>query len=352
MKVGLDCRMITHPGIGTYIKGLLDEFSVRGGNNNNQNFLLFGNRNDLKDYNNFEIRQFNSPIYSIQEQIIGATVFKNIDLLHVPHFNIPLGYQGKLVTTIHDLIYLHSDGFLRKQYTKLMISRVIKKASLIIAVSSNTKKDLLKLFPDINSDGINVIYEAARKVFRKINDLEVLNKTKNKYNLPNKFILYVGSIKKHKNLPALIEAYSKIKHKISEKLVLVGRSRKKSCYWEGVTYLGEVPLEDLVNIYNLASLFVMPSSYEGFGLPILEAFNCGLPVVSSNAASLPEVVGDAGILVDPFNTSMMAENILRVLTNNEFKKELIDKGFRQSQKFSWESCAIKTLEVYKKALYV
>ncbi|MEW6407150.1 MAG: glycosyltransferase family 1 protein [Patescibacteria group bacterium] len=352
MRVGIDCRMITHPGIGTYIKGLLDEFSKTS-----KNFVIFGDKSDLKTYAGFQIVEFKSPIYSLSEQLTGPSIFKNLDLLHVPHFNIPLNYKGKLVVTIHDIIYLFGNKFLpRNFYANFMIKNCLCRANKIIVVSRNTKNDLKKYFPDSETSKIEIIYEASRPVFCKINNQEILTQTKNKYNLPNKFILYVGSIREHKNLKTLINAYMRIKNRVDEALILVGRLDKREkqilnlIKKNNIIYVGEVPEKDLVSIYNLASLFVMPSLYEGFGLPILEAMSCGVPVVSSRAASLPEVVGDAGMLVNPKNSEAFSEAIYSILCNNQLRDNLIKLGFEQVKKFSWRTCAEKTLEVYNNAL--
>ena len=217
--------MITHPGIGTYIKGLLDEFIKT-----NREFILYGSKTELENYRKFEIIEFSHPIYSLSEQF-SLPYKNNLDLLHVPHFNIPLNYKRNIVSTIHDLIYLFDNksprALIRNVYTNFMIKNCFKKAKKIIAVSENTRDDLKKYYPNENFSKINIIHEASRSIFCKITKSEILLKTKNKYNLPDKFILYVRSIRKHKNLPTLIKAYLKLKNKIKEKLIFVGRVDKK-----------------------------------------------------------------------------------------------------------------------------
>ena len=166
--------------------------------------------------------------------------------------------------------------------------------------------------------------------------------------------MFVGSLKKHKNIERLIDAYIDLKSKgIQHKLVIIGRYRpreaeiQKKIELTDALYLGEVPIEDLAVIYNLASLLIIPSLYEGFGLPAIEAMACGIPVVASSAASLPEVVGDAGILFDPYDASDISNKIYAVLKDEDLRRELIEKGLKRASAFSWEKAAKQTLELYQ-----
>ena len=181
-----------------------------------------------------------------------------------------------------------------------------------------------------------------------------------KYQLPRSYLFYVGNISKHKNVDKIIEAFKKIKSKTNYKLVIAGKLSfgskdikkkiKDLDLQDDVIFTGYVPEEDLPALYNGASLFVYPSFYEGFGLPPLEAMQCGCPVITSNTSSLPEVVGNAGIMVDPNDVDELAKQMERVLTNKKLQQKMRKAGLKQAKKFSWEKCARETLKVYEEVL--
>ena len=359
MKIGFDARMISHPGIGRYMHNLLNAMLKL---NTGHEFILFGDKAKLKNYTYHltpcEIVHWNAPIYSLREQITQPFSRYKLDILHCPHFNTPYFYNGRLIVTIHDLIYLifqqSCPSKLAKLYANIMASRSAAKSDHIIAVSENTKKDILRFFKKAEPSKIKVIYEAADPHFKIIDDQEKLTDIKKRYNLPDKFILFVGSLKYHKNLITAMEAFSKLKEKVSDcSFVVVGRSSrresrlKKMVTSQEIIYLGEVPSEDLVTIYNLSTVLLHPSLYEGFGLTILEAMACGIPVVSSNAASLPEVGGDAVLYVNTNDAAGFSDALYKVLTNETLRKNLINKGLNRVKEFSWEKTARETLEMYK-----
>ncbi|MHC4726643.1 MAG: glycosyltransferase family 4 protein, partial [Planctomycetota bacterium] len=207
---------------------------------------------------------------------------------------------------------------------------------------------------------ITVTYEAADKIYRSITDTSCLNTIRQKYKLPHNFILYVGSLSPRKNIVRLLNAFSQICQRIPHSLVLTGsKSWKDSTVYhtmqelnlgDRIKQLGYVEPEDMPVLYNLAGAYVYPSLYEGFGLPVLEAMQCGCPVVASNATSIPEVAGDAAILVDPINTTAIAQSIYRVLSDSKLREELVYAGFQQAKKFSWEKCANTMLNIIRKQL--
>jgi glycosyltransferase involved in cell wall biosynthesis len=405
MRIGFDARMIAHPGIGRYIRSLLRGIIPLLGENE---LVLFGDEGRLLDSSalrpqndsdalrpqndsdalrpqndsdalwpqndkgvarndgNVKIVQWDAPIYSLQEQISWPFDKYGLDVVHIPHFNMP-GLIGigrrkgkeKIVLTVHDLIYTkfpQNLTIIKRVLARPIIKNSIEKADRIIAVSENTKKDIIGISA-CAKDKTNVIYEAADPVFRRINDINELKRIKEKYALKDNFILFVGSLKQHKNIKALISAWKLLRHKgIMPELVVIGRyhPRERDIFNDiktaGVKYIGEVSGQDVPAIYNMAKLFVMPSLYEGFGLPVLEAMACGVPVCSSNAAALPEVVGDAGLLFDPYNVDDMDEKIERILSDEGLRRDLIDKGLKRVNEFSWEKAAQETFRVYERAV--
>jgi glycosyltransferase involved in cell wall biosynthesis len=201
------------------------------------------------------------------------------------------------------------------------------------------------------------VYEAAQNNFKRIQVHKILNSIKQKYHLPDRFILFVGTLEPRKNIIRLLEAYARIKDKLPHKLVIAGtkgwlyqpifEAVKRLSLRNNVIFLGYVDDGNLPALYNLADLFVYPSIYEGFGLPVLEAMACGIPVITSNVSSLPEVAGDAAVLVDPYNVKELAGAMKHVLTNASLRKQVINKGFQQAKNFSWKKCARETLKVYE-----
>ncbi|OGH06537.1 MAG: hypothetical protein A2W22_05240 [Candidatus Levybacteria bacterium RBG_16_35_11] len=296
----------------------------------------------------------------------------DLDLIHIPYFEpffitLPIK-KIKTVVTVHDLTPLvfpkqFPSGIKGKVKWQIQKTR-LKKADYIITDSQSSKEDIIK-FTGISENRISVVYLAAGEEFKK---LEVGNwklKTKNKYDLPDQFGLYVGDVTWNKNLPKIIQAFENL----NLPLVLVGKAIKdeefdmsnpwnrdllevRSLVKEGknIKALGFVPTDDLIFLYNLATVFVMPSFYEGFGLPILEAMSCGCPVITSKEGSLKEIAGDAALFVDPYNQKEIEEAVIRVFNEEKLRKELSEKGLKQAKNFSWENTAKKTIEAYMKAL--
>lgn len=356
MKIAFDARMITHPGIGRYISNLLAAILKQGPGNQ---FILYGDPKELGAFRDMGIMKYTSPIYGLRECLFSPLNDRDSDLVHVPHFNVPFKPLENLVVTVHDLIHLklpRAFTFFKAMAVRPVILNGLRNAKKIIAVSENTKTDILELLPDVE-EKIKVIYEAADPVFRRIEDKNKAGEVRKKYNLPDDIILYVGSLKRHKNIERLVDCYTDLRFKgIRHRLVIIGRYSPreaqilKKIESTDARYLGEIPTEDLVAIYNLASLLVIPSLYEGFGLPALEAMACGLPVVASSASSLPEAVGDAGLLFDPLNTEEMADKIHSLLSDDQLRQSLIAKGLERAAAFSWERAASETLKVYEEVI--
>ena len=353
MKIAVDARMIKMSGIGTYIQNLMKNGCYN---------IALGNKEDINQYDkNIEIIDFNSPIYGIKEQL--KFPYKKLkkmkpDVLHVPHYNVPIFYRGKMVVTIHDLTHLVLPEFLpnkfAKYYAKFMVWVAIKKSSTILTDSENTKKDILKMFK-VKPEKIKVILLAVGEEFKKKEkkDIEYLY---DKFEIPKdkKLLMYVGNLKPHKNLERLLEAYSKIDNIENTRLILVGKAFEKYNVLEtrenelkiknNVIHTGIVSQEELVDLYNLADLFVFPSLYEGFGLPVLEALACGTPVICSNTSSIPEAGGEVVEYFNPYDINEITNCIEKELADNRMDRENVDNWLK---KFDWKHVLKNTVEVIK-----
>jgi glycosyltransferase involved in cell wall biosynthesis len=354
IKVFFDTRMVTHPGIGRYIKGIVQALW----RNPDIELILLGDRSAIKKFLNIDgtVVDFNYPIYSIQEQIGFCRIKKIVgnNILHVPHYNIPFLGHFNLVVTLHDLTHIiYPEGASNKfaaLYMRFAIKRALSLAKKIICVSLATQESLQKIFNPDNSV-VTVIQEGVSTIFSATSDTMSLAKIKAKYRLCDDFILYVGSIRKHKNIDSLINAFLKLTVTMPNlKLVLVGRLPQGPLRTEtGVTYLGEVADEDLPGFYRLARVFCNLSLYEGFSLTLLEAQKCGLAVVCSDIPIHRQTAGDAAVFVSATNIDQIREALYNVLANESLKRSLIAKGLENVNKFNWNLAAAKTLDVYKDA---
>jgi len=297
---------------------------------------------------------------------------ETVDIVHYPYFepfffSLPFKKFAPTVVTIHDMIPLVFPNFfppgIKGKLKWILQKKSLKTVSQIITDSMQSKADIIK-FTGISSEVINVIYLSSGENFVLLNNKHLLNKTRKKYNLPEKFGLYVGDITWNKNLPRLIRAFKKTEIP----LVMVGKALIETNYdrsnpWnqdrievqnlaesdQKIIRLGFVPDEDLVAIYNYATVFIMPSLYEGFGLPVLEAMNCGCPVITTEEGSLKEVAGSAAYFVNPNDIDNIAKGIVEVVGDKNLRKKMVENGFKQAKKFSWKKTVYETFGVYKKA---
>jgi glycosyltransferase involved in cell wall biosynthesis len=289
-------------------------------------------------------------------------MFPHVDLFHATDHLLPRFSGVKSVFTLHDLVfcfYPETHKLLNRWFLTLMMPRFLKAADAVIAVSEHTKKDAIHMY-GVHENKIKVIHEGVNAGFRR-RPADAVAAVRHRYSLPDRFILSVGTIEPRKNFTSLVEAYHALKNLGTDcRLVIVG---KRGWLYEGffrrlrelgledeVIFPGFVPDDDLPPLYSAADLFVFPSLYEGFGLPVLEAMACGTPVVTSNASSLPEVVGDAALLVDPNDVQALIRAMSAVLDDKDLRGELRAKGPRQAAKFSWENAAHETLAVYTSLL--
>ena len=361
MKIGIDvsCLAKQRTGIGIYTYNLIE------------NLLKIDNSGE---YCFFSASSFNLNVYSksskkvfscfpkkyttvFWEQLLLPLLIKRekIDLLHSPNYVSPYLSRVSTVITVYDLsafMFPDTHPILRQLRHRLFLSYSLKKSSKVITISENSKKDIQKYF-GTPKEKIEVVYPGVSSRFSRLDRRNI----KVSGDIPSSFFLYLGTLEPRKNLITLLRAFSKIRYKIDQKLVVVGGRGwyyhdifdlvKKLSIKEKVVFLGYLPDEVLVNIYNLADLFVYPSLYEGFGLPPLEAMACGCPVITSNTSSLPEAVGDAGIMIDPNDVEALAREMARVLADEKLRKEMSEKGLARAKLFSWEKCARETLQLYE-----
>jgi len=283
------------------------------------------------------------------------------EIFHATEHLLPRLKRCKTVLTVHDLIFaLFPEHHLplNKWFLNRFMPVFVRRADAIITISESSQRDLVRLY-NVPTERITVIYEGVDARFQSNSDPESSTSLRQRYHLPDRFILYVGTIEPRKNLTTLLEALKPLQGMYSGlKLVIAGRpgwlyqptfDRIKALGLEDqVRVLGYVPDEDLPALYRAAEVFVFPSLYEGFGLPPLEAMACGTPVICSNTSSLPEVVGDAGLLVNPHDVAAWTAALERLLSEAELRQELRQRGLHRATKFTWKEAAGRTLEVYQR----
>lgn len=366
MHIGIDARLVYHTraGIGEYTLRLTQALARTFGEHH---FTLLQDRRDKQSLlaaPNIKVAHTLVPSHHRLEQQLLPWVVNHLatDVFHSPDFIPPLHSAGPSVITIHDLAFLIYPHFLTRDSARYygQIDRAIRRANRIIAVSESTKHDLIKKL-GASEDKITVIYEAADPLFRPEEHAAALHHVQALFEIPEDFILFVGTIEPRKNIPGLLRAYRRLrdKYKLTPALVLAGApgwlsedvaklvndlELKAHCF-----FLGRVSSHDLLHLYNAAQCLAHPAFYEGFGVTPLEAMACGTPVVVSNVSSLPEVVGDAALLVDPKNDEEITVALWRVLTDAALRAQLRAKGLRRAEAFSWERAACQTMEVYRKA---
>jgi glycosyltransferase involved in cell wall biosynthesis len=284
------------------------------------------------------------------------------DVAHFTNGMMPIGSPVPTVITIHDMslrLYPRFHPLRRLLLLRPMTYVAIRQAQSMVAVSHSARRDLLRLH-GVAPDRVAVVHEAASPAFRPLSDRARLDDIRARYGLPPRFILYVGAIEPRKNLTRLMTAFAQARQAgIPHHLVCAGpygwASRDLAGRIErlGITravhFTGYVPFEHLPAIYNLGDFFVFPSLYEGFGLPVVEAMACGVPVLTSNTSSLGEIAGDAAETIDPMDTDAMAAAILRLATDAELRRDRAERGLRRARSFSWEQSAREMLAVYHRA---
>lgn len=368
MDIGLIANVIDgkRTGVGNYTYNLI------------KNLLKIDNENSYTLIHNI---QSSDEIYKDDEELIikypdipfRITVGNNIvtarkisqssfDIVHDPSQISPFLFRSdfKKVLTIHDLtpiIFPETHSVIHSLQQRLILPKTLKNIDKIVVVSRNTQLDVINHLK-VEEEKTELIYCGRDERFKPIKDEHELERIRKKYNLPSKFILDVSTLEPRKNISRLIEAFYQLKTKvhISHKLVIVGRKGWKSKEIfntiKRLNFQNEVMLTDYLNdedlpiVYNLADMLVYPSIYEGFGLPPLEAMASGCPVIASNTSSLPEVVSDAGILINPYNIDEIANAMYEVLNDDCLRENMIKKGLKRANLFSWDKTAKETIKLY------
>ncbi len=289
-----------------------------------------------------------------------ALLREHIDVVHV-QMAAPLLFPARIVVSLHDIVFERYPQFYPPDFVtrlRVTVPLTVRRAAAVLTVSEFSKRDIARRY-GVSPDKITVAPDAADPMFQLIQDVERLAMVRGRYGTGERFILYVGNLEPHKNLKTLIAAYIRLRQADAtrHKLVLVGRAfahdndilatAQASGYADDLVLTGYVPNEDLVALYNAADLFVFPSIFEGFGIPPLEAMACGTPVVTSNTSSLPEVVGDAALTVDPLDVEALAGAIARGVDDVDLRAELTARGLRRVRLFSWENTARTIKSVYQ-----
>ncbi|MCR4278277.1 MAG: glycosyltransferase family 4 protein [Candidatus Berkelbacteria bacterium] len=367
MKIGLDLRFWRSGtgGLGRYSRNLLKELLVIDQENSYTAIITPDDEPEF-DLHAPNLTKLVVPTvhYSMSEQTKLPRILKaqNFDLVHFTNFNHPILYRRPFVVTIHDLImHLYPTGAQKKSLIRKIAyrwtMRDCKRAKKIIVPSESTRRDLVGML-HYRHDKIVITPEGSEKMFRVHTEREKIA-VKERLGLPKKYLLFVSRWEAYKGLPALLTAHEKLAEQFPDLgLVICGRSdtqnpqiaelvKQKQAANPNIVTPGFVSDEDLAAIYSAALTYVHPSMYEGFGIMVLEAFASGVPVVTSNTSSLPEVVGDAGVSVDPKNLDELANAIEKILINKELAEELVAKGLERVKQYSWRQMAASTLAVYR-----
>ncbi len=298
----------------------------------------------------------------LAQPVLAAT--DRVDVLHALGYVQPLACPCRSVVTVHDLSFLLFPQYfnrINRLYLSHLTRLSTRRSDRVIAVSESTKRDLVRLI-GLPPEKIDVVHSAIQAGFQPIGDAALLRDFRRRHGLDDPFILFISTLEPRKNAERLILAYARLRQtgRVSHKLVLAGA---KGWRYEGIfarveelglgkdiIFPGFVPPVDIPLWYNCADLFVYPSLYEGFGSPPLESMACGTPVVASSGSSLPEVVGDAALLVEPTDVNALADAIWRILSDPSLRAELVQKGLRRVRQFSWEETARRTVQVYENTI--
>ncbi len=372
MRIGIDATALPPQpvGAGNYIIQLIRALASL---KVNDEFVIFAQQRgqaliSLPENDSFEwtiLEDRNPGSRLIWEQTLFPQLIKRsgVDLLHSMHYTRPVRLPCASVVTFHDMTFflypeLHTRA--KRLFFPLAIRASARQADALTAVSESTRQDAIRVL-GISPEKIAATQLGVDPAFRPINDAGFKRVIAEKYDLPERFILYVGLLEPRKNLPMLIRAYKRlIDGGENFKLVLVGRygwryeellRQINNLDLEGmVHFTGYVSQEDLPLVYNLSSLFVYPTLYEGFGLPALEAMACGVPVITTDVSSLPEIVGEAGILVPVNNVEALYGAMIAVLGDEDLRRKMINKGIQRAAKFTWEQTAKLTFQVYQQVM--
>jgi glycosyltransferase involved in cell wall biosynthesis len=366
MRIAIDARLSYYEqaGITQYTLNLIRALAEIDQENAYSILQRRPDQRTIIEQENFRRVSLLAPTHHPLEQyVLGLELLLHgkQDVIHCTDFIPPFYYRGPAVVTVHDLAFLLYPHFLTRKAARYygLIDRAVRHAEHVIAVSEATKRDIVRL-TGTPENKITVIYEAADSLYKPVDDQQALDRVHAQYHLPQQFILFVGTIEPRKNLPTLIRAYHGLveKYKSPADLAIVGRRGwlyddvynlvDQLGLRDRVHFLGRVPTLDLLYLYNASRMLVLPSYYEGFGLPPLEAMACGVPVIVSDTSVMPEVVGDAALRVPHEDVEGFTVAMWRLLTDHDLRADMIAKGTKRVKCFSWERAARETLQVYQK----
>ena len=368
MRIAIDARKLHDFGIGTYIRNVLRGLAAL---DRTTEYVVLCRPADVEATSQLgaNFRPVAEPArpYSVGEQIRIpiSLVRERAHLLHEPHYVLPSATRCRSVVTIHDCIHLmfpqYLPGSMAYLYARAMMWSAVNRSDRILTVSEASKRDILRFF-DIPPEKVVVIYNAIDERFLGPPNFEQMDLIRQRYQLDYPFLLYVGNIKPHKNVERLIDAFGMVRTKgLGDlRLVIIGDELSKYPALRQavhrhrldkyVRFLGFQPHDTLAGFYRLARAFVFPSLYEGFGLPPLEAMACGTPVVTSNVSSLPEIAGDAALLVDPYDRESIADAIRRAVTDEPLREVLSARGRARVRQFSWPQSVAAIHHIYMDVL--
>jgi glycosyltransferase involved in cell wall biosynthesis len=368
VRIAIDARKLRDYGIGTYVRNLLRHLARI---DSATDYVVICHQKDRSITSelgpNFRAVLDESQGYSFREQLTIPFDLRRerVDLFHAPHYVLPPLIPCRSVVTIHDCIHLRFPQYLPSRlahaYARSSLWIATHRSSRVLTVSEASKRDILKFF-HIPATKIDVIYNGIDERFWSSPAAEDVERIRERYQLDRRFVLYAGNIRPHKNLERLIEAFDMLKKQGFEdvKLLIIGdeiskyatlrRAVHRHKLHKHVRFFGFVSDQTLAVLYRLAAVFVFPSLYEGFGLPPLEAMASGTPVITSNVSSLPEVVGDAALLIDPYQPEAIAAAMERLLTDARLCESLRARGLVRAREFSWERSVRRVREIYDEVL--
>lgn len=356
--IAIDLRWIDSSGVGVYIKGIMPGIVERL---RDVSIVGLGDRSRLREFSwsradNIHLVDCRAGRYSLAEQIqLPLAIPRGTDLFFSPYYPIPLLYRGRLAVTVHDLSHRVVPEIIgdrkKRIYAETMFRALRKRASVIFTVSNFSKSELLRLTSGPREDNIIPTHLGVSTEWYGASQLPSTQ--------TRPYFIYVGNIKPYKNLGRLVEAFLQIKDRVPQDLLIVGQSEglitgESAAFFERlkgagnrIRLMGLVSYQELLSLVGHAHALVMPSLYEGFGLPPVEAMAAGVPVAVANAASLPEVCGDGALYLDPFDVEDIANKLVSIATDSALRKQLTEKGLDRSRLYRWDFCSTKTADALR-----
>jgi len=369
MRIGIDFHAAQREGTGncTYIRCLVEALLQIDQDNEYYLYITdstFAYYQRFRGKKNVVLRTLPADHPALRIGFLGLRIFLDrIDLLHVQYVAPPF-FGGKLIVTLHDISYLRYPQCFRKPellYLRWLVPSALKRASRIVTISEFSRQEIINNYR-VSPERVDLTHLGAQPLLRPSPDAQAKDLLSKRYGISGPYMLFVGRLDARKNLSSLIQAFDilKQKKKIAHQLVIVGKKVfLPSSFGEVLTRLsskeqviltGCVPSSFLPALYSLADVFIYPSLYEGFGLPCLEAMACGCPVIASNVSSFPEILGQAAILVNPYDVAEISEAMFKVISDIKLREQMKIKGLEKARQFNWEDTARKTLKIYKEIL--